>query len=248
MTRNLKAPALILKANPVGENHRGLSMLVSGEGLLRPLAYGAQSKRSVLRAAAVPYNRGMANLHFDGAKNRWRLTAFDTEDSHDGLREDLDRFYTATTWAEILLKTHGAGGDSAILFDLASSAFTLLSASLPREIKRLHTAFLWQFLDIEGVRPDPEQCGRCGRVLAGGGKGGPARFLPNGLLACSECSENHWPVLPGGARRWLSVISGESLESAVKIGLAPVAVTAAENWLLTIIQTLLERPLRSTGN
>jgi len=89
MARNLKAPALVLKINPVGENHRGLSMLVKGEGLLRPLAFGARGKRSGLRASAVPYNTGMADLHFDGAKNQWRLVSFDTYDTHDGFREDL---------------------------------------------------------------------------------------------------------------------------------------------------------------
>ena len=245
MTRNLKVPALVLKVNPVGENHRGLAMLVSGEGLLRPFAYGAQGKRSALRGTAVPYNRGIADLHFDGARNRWRLTAFDPVDTHDGLREDLDRFYTATTWAEILLKTHGAGEDSAELFELAATAFSMLSSSAPRDIKRLHVGFLWQFLDIEGVRPNPEQCGRCGKVLPIGGSDGPARFLPNGLLTGPECAENRWPALPDGARRWLMTVSDEALEVAVKIGLAPAAVTAAENWLLTIIQTLLERPLRS---
>jgi hypothetical protein len=39
-------------------------MLVSGEGILRPFAYGAQGKRSALRGTAVPYNRGIADLHY----------------------------------------------------------------------------------------------------------------------------------------------------------------------------------------
>lgn len=245
MTRNLKAPALVLRINPVGENHRGLSMLVSGEGLLTPLAYGAQGKRSVLRGTAVPYNRGIADLHFDGVKNRWRLTAFDPEDTHDGLREDLDRFYKAATWAEILLKTHGAGGDSAELYELAASAFSILSRSAPRDLDRLNVAFMWQFLEIEGVQPDLRHCGRCGRLLIPGGSEGPARFLPNGLLAGPECAESRWPILHEGAVKWLINISGQPLETALKVGLAPAAVIAAQSWLLTIIQTLLERPLRS---
>ena len=245
MTRNLKAPALVLKINPVGENHRGLSLLVKGEGLLRPLAFGARSKRSTLRASAVPYNSGMADLHFDGAKNQWRLVSFDACNTHEGLREDLDRFYTASTWAEILLKTHGAGEDSAILFDLASSAFSLLSNCISGDEKRLNTGFLWSFLGIEGVQPDLEHCGRCGKALVIGGEDGPARFMPDGLLVGPECSESRWPVLPDGARRWLAAISGKPLERAVKVGLPVSALSSAENWLLTIIQTLLERPLRS---
>ena len=246
MARNIKAAALVLKTNPVGENHRGVSLLVRDEGLLRPLAFGARGKRSGLRASALPYNSGIAELHFDGAKNQWRLISFDVQDSHDGLREDLDRFYTAASWAEILLKTHGAGGDSAALYDMASSAFTLLSGTTSAEGGRLNLGFLWNFLEIEGVQPDPEHCGRCGRLLKVGAPEGPAAFMPNGLLVCPECSEiSPWPRLPDGARRWLTAISGETLERTVKIGLAAPAVKAAENWLLTIIQGLLERPLRS---
>ncbi|MDF1568919.1 MAG: DNA repair protein RecO C-terminal domain-containing protein [Spirochaetaceae bacterium] len=245
MTRNLKAPALVLKVNPVGENHRGLSMLVSGEGILRPFAYGAQGKRSTLRGTAVPYNRGVADLHYDGAKDRWRLTAFDPEDSHDGLRENLDRFYAATTWAEILLKTHGAGDDSASLFEMAAAFFSRLSVTVPSDIKRLSVGFMWQFLGIEGVQPDPEHCGRCGKPLIIGGESGFARFLPNGLLAGPECAEGRGTELSDGARRWLSALTGSGPEGALQIGLAPAAVTAAESWLLTIIQSLLERPLRS---
>ena len=245
MTRDLKAPAIVLKMNPVGENHRGISMLVRGEGLLRPFAYGAQSKRSTLRGTAVPYNRGTADLHFDGARSRWRLTAFDPVETHDGLREDLDRFYAAATWAEILLGTHGGGGESAELFDLASEAFLLLSGCVRRDLIRLETGFLWRFLGIEGIRPDPLRCGRCGRALPVGGQGGPARRLADGLLLGDCCSDGRGAAVPDGTRRWLAALNGDELASSLSIGLPPAAAGAAKEWLLSLIQTMLERPLRS---
>ncbi len=245
MTRDIKAPALILKMNPVGENHRGISMLVSGEGLLRPFAYGAQGKRSVLRGTAVPYNRGIADLHFDGTKSRWRLTAFDPENTHDGLREDLDRFYTATTWAEILLGTHGGGGESAELFELAADAFRLLSDCVPKDRMRLDVGFLWRFLEIEGVRPDPLHCGQCGRALPLGGSASPARFRSDGFLLGPCCCEGRGEELSDGARRWLEAVSGNELEASLFIGLPPSAVSSARHWLVVLIQTMLERPLRS---
>jgi len=248
VTRNLKAPALVLNARPVGENHRGLSMLVSGEGLITPLAFGAQGKKSPLRGTAVPYNQGIADLHYDGSRDRWRLTAFDPLNTHDGLRENLDRFYAASTWAEILLKTHGSGDDSALIFNLAARALSLLSAGESRDIGRLNAGFLWHFLDIEGVRPDPGSCERCGRVLTAGNPAGPARFLPNGLLAGPECSDRRFPELPDRARFWLSALSKGNLEDSLAADLPSRDVKAAESWLLTIIQTLLERPLRSIGH
>lgn len=244
MSRNIKALALVLKMNPVGENHRGLSMLVAGEGLLRPLAFGAQSRRSALRASAVPFNTGVANLHYDGAKDRWRLTAFDPADSHDGIREDLNRFYTAAAWAEVLLKTHGSGGDSISLYHLAAQALSLLSRTDGQDVKRLKVGFLWHFLQVEGVRPNIMICGRCGKALAAAGNGAPARFWPNGLLVGPECAESRGQEISDGARAWLQRISAK-LEDSVKIGLGAYGISALEQWLAIIFQTLLERPLKA---
>ena len=272
MTRNLKAPAIVLKMNPVGENHRGLAMLAAGEGLIRPFAYGAQGRRSSLRASAVPFNRGVADLHYDGARDRWRLTAFDPEHTHDGLREDLDRFYTAASWAEILLRTHGGGDDSEALFQLASPALDRLSSASGLGVKQLGAGFLWLFLGIEGVRPDPMHCGRCGRFLGGPSVSEP-RFWPNGLLVGGECAESRGTPLPAGSLEWLQAISEsgspgnkepgllepgkgdctastaaateKAIEKAMRIPASEESLAAVEQWLLTLVQALLEKPLKS---
>ncbi len=220
-------------------------MLVSGEGLIRPLAFGAQGRRSSLRGTAVPFNRGVANLHFDGAKNSWRLTAFDPEDTHEGFREDLDRFYAATSWAEILLNTHGGGTESSALYELAAPAFSLMALSEGEELLRLKVAVLWSFLDVEGIRPDPMRCGHCGRPMPVGEGIPEGRFTGNGILSCGSCSEVRGQVLADGARRWLSIISDKSLHESMKLGLQKSALLTAETWLQILVQTLLERPLRS---
>ncbi|OQX29391.1 MAG: DNA repair protein RecO [Spirochaeta sp. LUC14_002_19_P3] len=241
MSRNIKAPALVLKMNPVGENHRGLAMLTAGEGLLRPIAYGAQSRRSALRASAVPFNTGIADMHYDSAKDRWRLTAFDALDTHDGLRENLDRFYIAAAWAEVLLNSHGSGEDSHKLYGLAAKGLTLLSTANEEAAQRLKTGFFWHFLAIEGVKPDISRCGRCTTTLGGRES---ARFWPNGLLLCPQCSEKRGMEISDGARAWLERIA-ENLDDAVKIGLHSGSIKAAERWVMAIIQSLLEKPLKT---
>ena len=220
-------------------------MLVPGEGVIRPLAFGAQGRRSSLRGTAVPFNRGDADLHYDGAKNSWRLTAFDPVDTHEGLGEDLDRFYAAAAWAEILLNIHGGGTESEALFNLAAPAFSLMALARDDEIPRLKTAFLWSFLETEGIRPDTRSCGRCGQSLAFGSSG--ARFLGNGLLCCGNCSGGRGVLLPEGARKWLDALQDRSLGEAMKLGLPRPALKTAESWLLLWVQNLLEKPLRSLG-
>jgi len=241
MTYDIKAQAIVLRANRVGEHHRGLSMLVSGKGLVDSLAYGAMSRRSALRSAALPYNRGVAELHYDGSRRRWRLRSFDPVDTHDGLRDDLERFYTASTWAEILLRSYGSGEDSTTLFTLAASAFSLLSGCVPQGISRLKCAFLWNFLKIEGVRPELNRCNQCGGNL----EDRTVYFLPNGLLVCPDCGAGDLNELSLGARRWLFVISDIEMNRAIKIGLPIHSAAAVEQWLLAITQSLLERSLKS---
>lgn len=244
MTRTIKASSIVLKAHPVGENHRGLVMLVREEGLVRPLAFGAQGRRSALRASAVPYNRGIANLHFDGAKNSWRLTAFDTENTHDGLRENLDRFYAASSWAEILLVSHGGGHDSEDVFDLASTALALMSEARGKCIMELRSAFLWNFLTLEGVAPDLSRCGVCGRKTPDN-----LYYYSRGLLSCSGCLVDRRQMFPEMAREWLLRLSfGRTPAECMGTEIPEVILKEVENWLLLLVQNLLERPLRSRKN
>jgi len=241
MAYNIKVQAIVLHARRVGENHRGLSMLVSGKGLVDSLAYGAMSLRSTLRSTALPYNRGIAELHYDGSRRRWRLRSFDPVNTHDGLRRNLERFYTASTWAEIMLRSYGSGGDSASLFALAASALSLLSQCVPRKIPRLNCAFLWNFLKIEGVMPELDRCNRCGGSL----EGRAVYFLPNGLLICPDCGEGGLNELSLGAIRWLLVIANVEIGRATKIGLPNRSTATMEQWLFAVIQTLLEGSLKS---
>lgn len=241
MSYDIKTQAIVLRARRVGENHRGLSMLVSGKGLVDSLAYGAMGRRSALRSVALPYNRGIAELHYDGSRNRWRLRNFDPLNTHDGLRENLERFYTASIWAEILLRSYGSGGDSTNLFTLIATALSLLSQCAPQGISRLNCAFLWNFLKIEGVKPKLDRCNQCNRVL----EGRTVYFLPNGLLLCPNCGNKGLNELSLGAIRWLLAISDIEINRAAKIGLHNLSTAAMERWLFAVIQTLLERPLRS---
>jgi len=241
MAYDIKAQAIVLRARRVGDNHRGLQVLVSGRGLVDSLAYGAMSRKSSLRSTALPYNRGTAELHYDGSRRRWRLHSFDPVNTHDGLREDLDRFYTASTWAEILLRSHCSSESSESLFSLVSSALTLLSQCTSRGIPRLNCAFLWNFLQIEGVRPELNRCGRCSKNM----EGKEVFFLPDGLLICHNCVRSGLDELSWGSIRWLLAISNVEIDRAAKIGLPNHSIAAMERWLLSIIQTLLERPLKS---
>ncbi|MCG8452317.1 MAG: DNA repair protein RecO [Spirochaetales bacterium] len=245
MTRTIKTPALVLKSRPVGENHRGLSMLVKGEGLLHPFAYGAQGRRSSMRATAAPYNRGIAHLHYDGSKDRWRLTGFDAEETHDGLRENLDRFYLASVWAEILLNSHGGGVDSEALFQHSIQAFMRLSQSSGEVGRRLALAFYWGYLNLEGVSPNLQYCSKCGKILPCGRSDLPSYYYDDGSFIGGGCHHGAGYEVSEGVRKWLMSVEREGWDSAERIGLGLSVLRQAESWLLFMVQNFLERPLKS---
>lgn len=195
-----------------------------------------------MRGTAVPYHRGAAELYHDPVKDHWRLTSFDVADTHEGLRENLERFYAASVWAEILLKSHGGGEDSEALFDLAAEALAKLSRIPGDIVDRLTVLFLWRFLEIDGVQPDPDCCGNCGKRL---GNEEATGIDSGGMLSGACCAGDTAVRLPAGSRRWLASAEGKSLDDVLRTGLPDHATAAAREWLLTLVQTLLERPLRS---
>jgi len=245
MAKEIKVPALILKINNIGENHRGITMLTESEGLLRPVAFGARSRRSTLKGTAIPFNEGIASLHYSGDKNAWRLTAFDPVDIHTGFNSNLEKFYTASGWAEVLLGLHGGGTDPQFLFRLSAEAFSLLSVSSEKEITRVNLIYLWRLLELEGVMPDLSFCSSCGMHFGSSVQDIQRKYTGSGALLCRKCSAGRGVVLSEGAVKWLMYNRDKSLREALETGLAANAAESAIDWLILLIQNLLERPVKS---
>ena len=218
-------------------------MLVRGTGLIWPVAFGVSSRRSALRGAALPYNRGVADLHYDGVYRRWRLNSFDVLETHDGLREDLDRFYAAANCTEILLRTHGAGGEA--LFDLAAQVLFCVSRARGRDVQACRAAFMWLFLNVEGLRPDLDFCGVCGGALGSGG--GRVCLLGDGMMVDSGCAGGGAVGLPVAVIPWLRGVERCGMEGAMGSGFDVSVLDALAGVFVRVVEGLIERPLRTAG-
>jgi DNA repair protein RecO (recombination protein O) len=155
----------VLKNNRIGEIHKGVTMLTVDDGLLSAIAHGAYSQKGKLRGTTNLFCTGTVYLYTDPVRDSVKITDFDVERYFSSIREDLSRFYTASLWAESVLKTFATGGDSSRLFVLLVDALSQLDASPPERAPLLSIHFIWRFLELSGSQPDLDHCARSGDAL-----------------------------------------------------------------------------------
>ncbi len=248
MGREFRSDVIVLKTGAVGENHRGATLLARDRGLIRVLAYGARGTKSALRGALQPFVRGTAGLYHDPVKDLWRLNTLDVTGDAGAPAADLDAFYEASLWAEVVLHSH-AGGDDPALFDLLDGSLERLTRppggparNRARYAAACTVQFLWRWLAGEGVGPDPGVCGVCGRPLD---PGEVTASRPDGLLACPDCAADGDVPIPAAARRWLMMTGEGPPEEALKVGPDEGALKALRVWLCRQTEAVLERPLKT---
>ena len=178
--RNSSMDALILSVKQQGEQNYSVCMLSAELGVFYATLYGgAKSKK---RAFVQQFNSGRLYLYTDESHHLKKITDFDVKDMHLSLRTNLYKLWAANLASEIVLKTQCAGD--------FKNAFILLSAFLDgidrstENGARLGTLrFLWRYLALLGVQPDPTSCAHCSSPLQGGTYTG----FSNGFL-CHDCS------------------------------------------------------------
>ncbi|MCG8479854.1 MAG: recombination protein O N-terminal domain-containing protein, partial [Spirochaetales bacterium] len=110
MNRSSQQSAIVLAIRSFGESHAMVDLLTMGEGLVPAVAYGLRSRRSSLRGKVVPFARGVAWLYRDPRQERSKITDFEVERYAVELQHDLSAYYHASLWAEVVWRTHAAGG------------------------------------------------------------------------------------------------------------------------------------------
>jgi DNA repair protein RecO (recombination protein O) len=170
--RNLVYDALVLRAKESPGGDRILSLMTADSGLVDVFVFGGP--KSKLRSLASPYAAGRAFVYLDPVKEYRKLSDFEVREHFPGLREDLGKLWAAGLVAELLLKTSGGGGDFAEVLELALACLGGLDrARRPADADLALSLFLWRFVGLIGLGPDPSECARCHARLGPGEAGGP---------------------------------------------------------------------------
>lgn len=151
MQERRKTEAIILRHYPVGENHRNAHFFTAAGEIFSATIYGARSRKSRLGPLVFPFHRVEVTAVHDRVRDRWRVDDIQSLDSFEGVRAEVERYYTASLWAEILMKSPGAGSE---LYPVLRASLQRLKTTPPRDVFPVSAAFMWRYLEEEGVAPE----------------------------------------------------------------------------------------------
>ena len=253
--RNSIESAVVLKAARMGEIHRNVALLTPERGVVYATAHGAGKAASKLKAATIPFACVTAYLYHDPVRDSFKVTDVEPRNLHGAIRADLAKFFTASLWVEIVLRSHGGGTEAAPLHALLAASLATLDAAGEAQVGVVSVQVLWRCLQLLGLGPDLECCAGCGRALAPDEE---LRLAASGEGWCRQCAARGVPGggLPGGgglpavrlrlepaARRFLLDTAHLRLEQAVRHSFA--GSEGLRRVLQQMVQNGLEAPLKS---
>ena len=235
--------AVVLRKTRVGEIHKSLTLFSRQRGLIRAIAHGAFKIRSRLRMTSEPFQVVRVYLYHDPVRDQYKITDMESLAALEGIRQSVQRYYAASLWAEVVIRSYGGGENYPLLYDLLVGALRLLDPAPDRLVPLLSYQVLFRFLDLLGQRPDVEHCGLCASELDI--HTGAYLSREEQILLCSNCAQPTALHLPAGALRYLQSTLQMPLEAALRIGLEERSLKALKETAYFLIQAVLETNLNS---
>jgi DNA repair protein RecO (recombination protein O) len=243
MFRTSTTEAIVLRKVRVGEIHKALTLLTPDAGLLSVMAHGAFKIGSRFGTVSEPFTIIRAYLYHDPVKNQYKLTDAECLRALEGIRHSVARFYVASLWAEVVLKSYAAGGSFASLYRLLAEALVLLEGELEAGLTALSVQVLFRFLELSGQRPELEHCALCGTAHEEHSRSYLSR--EEGAFVCSACATPGSLSLPAGSRRYLLGTLSLPLSQAVRVRLEDEALRSLKEAAYFLVQSGLETGLNA---
>jgi DNA repair protein RecO (recombination protein O) len=241
--RSSTTEAVVLRKTRVGEIHKSLTLFSRRRGLINAMAHGAFKIKSRLRMTSEPFHVVRAYLYHDPVRDQYKITDMESLVPLEGIRESVQRFYAASLWAEVVIRSYGGGENFPLLYDLLVGALRLLDRAPDRLVPLLSCQVLLRFLDLLGQKPDVEHCGLCAAELDI--RSGAYLSREEQVLICARCALPTALHLPAGALRYLQSTLGMPLAAAVRVGLEERSLRALKETAYFLVQATLETNLNS---
>ena len=243
--RNSIESAVVLKSARMGEIHRSVTLFTPDRGVVYAIAHGAGKAVSKLKAAAIPFAHVSAYLYHDPVRGSFKVTDVEPRNLHAAIRTDLTKFFTASLWVEIVLRSHGGGSQPDTLHDLLVTGLDALDGAGATQVNGVSIQILWRCLQHLGIGPDLEYCDGCGRGVAPHEE---LRLALDGGSWCRHCAAG-WAAPPATLRlaadgRQFLLATG-SLELRHALGQSFDGSEGLRRSLQQLIQHGLEAPLNS---
>ena len=202
------------------------------------MAYGAAKTTSRLRLATLLFIHADLRLYRDPVKDQYKITEVTCRDDFGGIRASVPRYFAASLWAEVVLRSPGAA-EPADLYALLLGCLLVLHVSDQAAQRALSVQFIWRYLGHSGLQPDLHVCAACDRALASSVPG----YLSEryGDIRCADCSAPADQAFSPGARAYLSHTEQLAPDRAAAVRLQDDRRLA--NVMYRMVQRALETPL-----
>ncbi|WP_017710849.1 DNA repair protein RecO [Prochlorothrix hollandica] len=163
MSRSYKVTGINLKAIPLGENDRLLTILTPERGVVRAVAAGARKHKSQFsgRSRLFVINQ----LVVASGRSLDRITQAETLESFPGLGQNLQRLTAGQYLAELSLFQALDHHPQADLFYLLQEHLHRLNGAEPEEVLPRLTQGIFHLLALAGLAPQVHQCYRTQQPL-----------------------------------------------------------------------------------
>lgn len=240
MERNITTKAIVLSSQRFGNADRALRLLSEDLGIIFVTSYGARKSNKALQAGLL--TEGTFYLYHNPVKHQYALSDLEVTADHASILEDLDASYTAMCFCELLIRTNG--GDQQLTYTLLRASLLALENPVISKSQIL-IQFIWNLIEILGMRPDLTCCPSCGRHYED--KEILGFSYPLTAPCCQSCATvDAGMQLPPGARRYLHYTSSMSFGQAVTVTLSANAKLRIKRYLFRYVTLILGgRPLKT---
>jgi DNA repair protein RecO (recombination protein O) len=181
----VSTPAVVLSALRYSETSKIVRLATRELGVQSAIAKGALRPKSRFGAALQLLSEGQAHLLVKDHRELHLLTAFDLQQLHIGLAEDLERYATASALSEVMLR-FAPPDPHPESFELFRDALHRLETASKADLEPLGFRVLWELVAVLGFAPSLEACVRDGSLLP---EAGPLPFSTReGGALCPACA------------------------------------------------------------
>lgn len=209
-----KSEAIVLHTYNLTESSKIVVLLTPQRGKVRAVAKGVRRTKSKFGSALEPMTHVEAQVHFKEGRDLQTLSQAETRDAFPAVRSDLTRLGLASVMCELAEQFVQENEESTRSFVTLLIALKTLSG-MTKNYGSLLIAYFLRMLDIAGLMPETERCGRC----KGGLHGRAHLHAALGGAICSKCSAGLGEPISAGSLRMMQRLGDSEWQMLERIRL-----------------------------
>ncbi|MCL2294467.1 MAG: DNA repair protein RecO [Spirochaetes bacterium] len=243
MKRNSKLEGIVIRNYRIQDFHKGAVIFSPDTGIFHAIVYGGYKGKSKLGPSVQPLCRGKFDVYHDPVKKSNKILEYESFAVYEDIKSDLKKYFTALSWLEISVKSHGGGESRSDFYSLLSAALDTLELLPEALLDRLAVQFLLRTAILLGGNLNPNECGLCGKKIA---SEEPLYYSrADACFSCSNCSgiQAQAALISAGIKKYIEYSLKNSLETSLNAVIDNNLLKYFKSLLYNIIEEYLEENL-----